>query len=144
MTHWKSDVSDPPDPLRARALPGLIEVWREDGDAPLLVQNAYPDAKPFIHPIVTPDGSGDVTGESPDPAGTSGLFTGFTDVNGVDFWNGGGAPAANGGTFHPLLVGPQHLRDGRVLWSVITDWRGPGGLHGLHPHRPAGTQGAAL
>ena len=114
------DFHEPCYPLRAHGLPGLIEVWREDGDGPILVQNAHPDGKPFIHPIVSPDGSGPLTGGA-------GLFTGFANVNGVDFWTDPAGGAANAGTFHPLPVGPQHLHDGRVLWSVITDWRDPGG-----------------
>jgi hypothetical protein len=130
------DTRDRPNPLRARAIPGGIEVWRADGDEPLLVQHAEPDRRPYIHPILAPDAAGYATEDAPaDAPGHGGLFVGLRDVNGVDFWNvrpagdapGGGAPPHRVGTFHPLPLGPQHLRRGGVLWSVITDWRAPDG-----------------
>src|SRR5438445_12103590 len=35
-----------------------INVYRDDGKDPILTQNAIPDIRPYLHPIVTPDGKG--------------------------------------------------------------------------------------
>lgn len=105
-------------PLRPRNVDGqLIEVWRARADAPLLEQRAEPDKRPYIYPILAPDGRG-VLGAA--------LYTAFDDVNGVGF--DARNAAATPGTFHPLLLGPQRLEDRQALWSVISQWRAPDGL----------------
>ena len=62
---------------------GIIAVFRGDGEDPILTQNAGPAHRPFLHPIVAPDGNGNVTEYSPGhhPHQT-GLYWGFTRVNG--------------------------------------------------------------
>jgi putative membrane-bound dehydrogenase-like protein len=67
---------------------GKIEVFRSGGDEPILTQNARADFRPYIHPIVAPDGRGVLTEFSPDynPHQT-GLYWGFTQVNGRDFFH---------------------------------------------------------
>src|SRR4051812_16100213 len=110
---------EPPPRLRARSLGDAIEVWREDGHEPLLVQHAAAGRRPYIGPVLAPNDSGDLV---------SGLTVALDDINDIPFPSreseGAATPA---GTFHPLLLGPQHLDDGGVLWSVITDWRSPAG-----------------
>ena len=63
---------------------GTIAVFRKDGKLPIVVANAKQDHRPFIHPIIAPDGKGSVTEYSPGhhPHQT-GLYWGFTRVNGT-------------------------------------------------------------
>ncbi len=67
---------------------GTISVFRAGVVDPILVQNARPDFRPFLHPIVTPDGQSVVTEYSPGhhPHQT-GLYWGFTRVNGRDYFH---------------------------------------------------------
>jgi putative membrane-bound dehydrogenase-like protein len=67
---------------------GTISVFRAGGSQPILTQNARPDARPYLHPIAAPDGKGVVTESNPahHPHQT-GLYWGFTRVNGRDFFH---------------------------------------------------------
>ena len=67
---------------------GTISIFRSDEDTPILTQNARPDFRPYIHPIVAPDGRGVLTENSPrhHPHQT-GLYWGFTRVNGRDYFH---------------------------------------------------------
>ena len=62
---------------------GSIAIYREGEEAPIVTQNAGADHRPFLHPIVAPDGKGLATQYSPGhhPHQT-GLYWGFTRVNG--------------------------------------------------------------
>ena len=62
---------------------GTISIFREDGRLPILTQNARPDHRPYLHPIVAPDGKGVITEYSPEHhKHQTGLYWGFTRVNG--------------------------------------------------------------
>lgn len=65
-----------------------ISVYRSGNDDPILTQNARQDFRPYLHPIAAPDGRGVVTENSPGhhPHET-GLYWGFTRVNGRDFFH---------------------------------------------------------
>ncbi|MCH7752426.1 MAG: PmoA family protein [Planctomycetes bacterium] len=67
---------------------GTISIFRSGEDKPILMQNARPDFRPYIHPIVAPDGRGVLTEYSPahHPHQT-GLYWGFTRVNGRDYFH---------------------------------------------------------
>jgi putative membrane-bound dehydrogenase-like protein len=67
---------------------GTIAVYRAGRRQPVLTQNAAPDARPFLHPLVPPDERGTVTESSPGhhPHQT-GLYWGFTRVNGRDYFH---------------------------------------------------------
>lgn len=69
-----------------------IEVRRVGSDISLVTQNARSNFRPHLHPIVAPDGNGVLTESSPDhhPHQT-GLYWGFTRVNGRDFFHHPGA-----------------------------------------------------
>lgn len=45
----------------ARTAADKIEVRREGAPAPLLVQNTTADIRPYIHPLMAPDGNGVLT-----------------------------------------------------------------------------------
>ena len=65
-----------------------ISVFRGDSPKPILTQNARPDFRPYLHPIVAPDGKGELTEYSPGHhKHQTGLYWGFTRVNGRDFFH---------------------------------------------------------
>jgi hypothetical protein len=67
---------------------GVISVFRLGTDQPILTQNARPDFRPYIHPIVAPDGRGVLTEDSPGHhKHQTGLYWGFTRVNGRDYFH---------------------------------------------------------
>ncbi len=64
---------------------GTITVFRQGGSDPLVVQNALPGMRPFLHPIMAPDGSGPLTEMAPGHhQHQTGVYWGFTRVNGGD------------------------------------------------------------
>jgi putative membrane-bound dehydrogenase-like protein len=67
---------------------GTLTVYRGDSKDPLLTQNARPDFRPYLHPIVAPDGKGILTEYSPGHhKHQTGLYWGFTRVNGRDYFH---------------------------------------------------------
>lgn len=67
---------------------GTISVFRPGAQSPVLVQHAKADFRPYIHPIVAPDGKGVLTEYSPGHhKHQTGLYWGFTRVNGRDFFH---------------------------------------------------------
>jgi len=65
-----------------------LSIFREGDSAPMVVQNAASDHRPFLHPIMTPDGQSEATQYSPGhhPHQT-GLYWGFTRLNGRDYFH---------------------------------------------------------
>lgn len=67
---------------------GTISVVRAGSNEPILVQNARDDHRPYIHPIVAPDGKGELTQYSPGHhKHQTGLYWGFTRLNGRDYFH---------------------------------------------------------
>ena len=65
-----------------------ISVFRPGGKTPILVQNVKPDHRPYLHPIVAPDGKGILTEYSPGHhKHQTGIYWGFTRVNGRDYFH---------------------------------------------------------
>lgn len=65
-----------------------ISVYRTGGDEPIVVQNAKSGFRPYLHPIVAPDGDGTLTEYSPGHhTHQTGLYWGFTQVNGRDYFH---------------------------------------------------------
>ncbi|HYH56927.1 MAG TPA: PVC-type heme-binding CxxCH protein, partial [Anseongella sp.] len=70
---------------------GTISVYRKGSDEPVLTQNARDDFRPYIHPIAAPDGKGLLTQNSPGHhKHQTGLYWGFTRVNGRDYFHNPG------------------------------------------------------
>jgi putative membrane-bound dehydrogenase-like protein len=71
---------------------GTIAIYRAGERQPVVVQNAAPDQRPYLHPIAAPDGRGVVTEDRPShhPHQT-GLYWGFTRLNGRDYFHNPGA-----------------------------------------------------
>ena len=67
---------------------GTISVLREDETEPILVQNAKEGFRPYIHPLLPPDGKGLLTEYSPGHhKHQTGLYWGLTRVNGRDYFH---------------------------------------------------------
>lgn len=65
-----------------------ISVFRLNGKTPILTQTVKPDFRPYIHPLVAPDGKGILTQYSPGHhKHQTGIYWGFTRVNGRDYFH---------------------------------------------------------
>ena len=74
--------------LRQDSASNTISVYRDNVPQPILTQNARPDFRPYLHPIVAPDGTDVLTEFSPGHhKHQTGLFWGFTRVNGRDYFH---------------------------------------------------------
>ena len=74
--------------LRQDSASNTISVYRDNVPQPMLTQNARPDFRPYLHPIVAPDGTTELTEFSPGHhKHQTGLFWGFTRVNGRDYFH---------------------------------------------------------
>lgn len=96
---------------------GTISVFRVGSKEPLLTQNAQPDFRPFIHPIMAPDGKGVLTEYSPGHhKHQTGLYWGFTRVNGRDFFHNPGA-----GYWKRVAVNVVERQGQVVKWQTMYD-----------------------
>src|SRR5687768_13678754 len=67
---------------------GTISVYRAGNRSAILTQNARSDFRPYLHPIMAPDGKGVVTEDSPGHhTHQTGLYWGFTRLNGRDYFH---------------------------------------------------------
>lgn len=74
--------------LRQDSAANTISVYRDNVAAPVLTQNARPDFRPYLHPIVSPDGKSVLTEFSPSHhKHQTGLYWGLTRVNGRDYFH---------------------------------------------------------
>ena len=105
---------------------GRIETFKDGIPSPLVVQNALPSARPYLHPMLAPDGVGCATEDAPPHhPWQHGLYFGLNKVNGVGFWTEGLRPKsqATDGTVSctQLAVGAS---DESAQWRVNASWRG--------------------
>jgi hypothetical protein len=115
-------------PLWARQRPERIEVYRAGETRPLATQVAVPNRRPYLHPLLAPDGVGELTEDAPTHhPWQHGLYVGLNDVNGVGFWTEGIQRSPTDGTFHPDPLLPPTVNREYVSWSVVTEWRAPNG-----------------
>jgi len=67
---------------------GTITIHREGLVKPVVTQNAAADHRPYLHPIIGPDGNGVFTEYSPGHhKHQTGIYWGFTRVNGRDYFH---------------------------------------------------------
>ncbi len=105
-----------------------LQILRSVSGLPLLVQHASADKRPYIHPMIAPDGKGCLTENEPwHHFWQHGLYAGLHGVNGLDFWNEGLTGLEHDGTFHPKPLAAAHVAGNIVSWVVETDWRSPSG-----------------
>ncbi|KRE63336.1 PmoA family protein [Paenibacillus sp. Soil750] len=101
---------------------------RKGEERPFLTQQAELNRRPFIHPIVAPDGKGVLTEDAPaHHPWQHGLYVGLNDVNGYGFWTEGVSNAPTDGSFHPAPLMNISLSGNEVCWTVRSSWREPGG-----------------
>lgn len=92
-----------------------ISVFIEGDNAPILVQHAEADFRPYIHPIVAPDGNGLLTEYSPGHhKHQTGLYWGFTRVNGRDYFHNPG-----GDYWKKIAFSIVEGEGGVVKWQTI-------------------------
>ncbi|MCC5905876.1 MAG: PmoA family protein [Balneolaceae bacterium] len=66
---------------------GTISIYWENGSEPILVQNAWQKVRPYIHPVLAPDGNGVLTEYRPGHhTHQTGLYWGLKEVNGRDYF----------------------------------------------------------
>lgn len=115
--------------LQLKCEPERLAIHRPGSSAPLLVQHAPAHRRPFIHPLAAPDGEGALTEDMPHHhPWQRGLYVGLNDLDGIGFWKEGkGEVGESDGTFHPAPLEAPALQEGRVCWTVRTQWQAPGG-----------------
>lgn len=65
-----------------------ISIFRGSENKPILTQNAKANFRPYLHPIVAPDGKGVLTEYSPGHhKHQTGIYWGYTKVNGRDYFH---------------------------------------------------------
>ncbi|MBQ4200376.1 MAG: PmoA family protein [Kiritimatiellae bacterium] len=102
--------------LAAIQLPDGWRLQRDDGTV-VLEQHAAKDARPYIHPLMAPDGKGAYTENRPKHhPWQHGLYTGLHAVNGVNFWE------KETGQFHPKPVARPAIDGNSARWEVRTRW----------------------
>ena len=101
--------------LRQDEATNTISVYRENVAEPILTQNTKPDMRPYLHPIVPPDGKGMLTEYSPGhhPHQT-GLYWGFTRVNGRDYFHN-----PSNGYWRRISSKPVVAKGESVKWSTV-------------------------
>ena len=68
-----------------------ISIFRKNGKSPILTQVARDNFRPYLHPIVAPDGNGILTDFSPEHhKHQTGIYWGYTRVNGRDYFHNPG------------------------------------------------------
>jgi putative membrane-bound dehydrogenase-like protein len=85
-----------------------LSVFRSAGRTPILTEQAAAQTRPYIHPLVAPDGTV-VTG-------TAGLFWAFTNLNGRDYFHNSG-----GGYWRRLSVDVTQAAGDEVGWQTVYD-----------------------
>lgn len=116
--------------LRVDRTDERLTIFRQGLAAPILTQHAARNKRPFIHPIMAPDGVGELTENEPGHhKWQHGLYTGLNAVNGVGFWTEGllEQNTERDGTFHPRPLALPQLKGNRVEWRVNAEWRSPRG-----------------
>src|SRR6266545_2683227 len=78
--------------LREDAASGTISILRAGEAKPILIQHAGAEQRPYLHPLVAPDGKGVLTEVGPAPhQHETGIFWGITSLNGRNYFENPGA-----------------------------------------------------
>lgn len=118
--------------LSAEHRPERISISRS-GSVTLVTQHAPTGQRPFLHPIVAPDGNGTLTeNEPPHHPWQHGLYIGLNDVGGVGYWTEGRVNNAMDGSFRPAPLAAPQVSGQRAGWEVACDYLKPDGSTQLH------------
>ncbi|MDA0315846.1 MAG: PmoA family protein [Bacteroidetes bacterium] len=94
---------------------GTISVFRQGEEDPILTQNAQENFRPYIHPILAPDGKGILTEYSPGHhKHQTGLYWGLTRVNGRDYFHN-----PQGDHWRKLALNIVEESGEQVKWQTI-------------------------
>jgi putative membrane-bound dehydrogenase-like protein len=94
---------------------GTVSISREGHATAIVTATASPDARPYIHPIAAPDGKGVLTEDSPSHhKHQTGLYWGFTRVNGRDFFHNLGRDY-----WQRVSVSITQARGDEVGWQTV-------------------------
>jgi putative membrane-bound dehydrogenase-like protein len=92
-----------------------ISVFRGEEKKPILVQNAKADFRPYLHPIVAPDGKGLLTEFSPGHhKHQTGIYWGYTRVNGRDYFH-----HPDGGYWKRVSAQVIEGKGNKVKWQTV-------------------------
>ncbi|QGH36199.1 hypothetical protein GI584_20060 [Gracilibacillus salitolerans] len=115
--------------LRAECSDQIISVYRHNESVPIITQHAKTDKRPYIHPIVSPDGVGILTEDAPSHhPWQHGLYCGFNNINNIGFWEEG-LKEGYDGTIHPKSLSKPIVRGNKANWKVESEWYAPNGTH---------------
>jgi putative membrane-bound dehydrogenase-like protein len=94
---------------------GTISVVRKGETEPILIQHAKEGFRPYIHPILAPDGKGIMTEYSPGHhKHQTGLYWGLTRVNGRDYFHN-----PQGDYWKKVALNILEETGERVMWQTI-------------------------
>ena len=116
--------------LSFRHTPHSISFLRPGTDDELVVQQARPGHRPYLHPLHAPDGRGVLTQDSPaHHPWQHGLYIGLNDVNGTGFWMESlyESCRATDGTIHPRPLDPSEVCGDTARWTVVSEYRDAAG-----------------
>ncbi len=98
-----------------------VSVVRSGEETPLLTQVTRADFRPYLHPIVAPDGNGVLTEVQPEHhRHQTGLFWGFTRVNGRDYFHHPGSDHWRRVSVS-VLRGEAESPSDSVQWQTVYD-----------------------
>nr|MCU0390460.1 PmoA family protein [Thermoflexibacter sp.] len=96
---------------------GTITVFRLNEKTPILTQVAKADFRPYLHPIVAPDGQGLLTEYSPGHhKHQTGIYWGYTRINGRDYFH-----HPEGDYWRKVSVKVIKNKGTEVKWETVYD-----------------------
>ena len=96
---------------------GTIVIHRQGESEPIATQHAAADHRPYLHPIVAPDGKGLFTEYSPGHhKHQTGIYWGFTQVNGRDYFHN-----PQGDYWRRVSARVLAANGPRVAWQTVYD-----------------------
>jgi hypothetical protein len=104
-------------PLRAEQdeASQTIKIYRANGKDPVVTVNVRRDARPYLHPIVAPDGHGVMTEyRPPHHLHQTGIFWGFKYINNRDFFM-----KWEGDNYRRVSAKVVRARGSRVQWQTV-------------------------
>ncbi|QHT58529.1 hypothetical protein GXP70_00080 [Paenibacillus lycopersici] len=114
--------------LRAEQTAARLRIYRGEETVPMLEQHAPAGKRPYIHPLLAPDGNGVLTEDVPaHHPWQHGIYIGLNDVNGVGFWTEGLTNDPKDGSFRPLPLKPAVIDGRRAAWEAETVYLDPEG-----------------
>ena len=92
-----------------------ISIFRGAEKTPILVQNARANFRPYLHPIISPDGKGVLTEYSPGHhKHQTGIYWGYTRVNGRDYFH-----HPDGDYWKRVSAKVIEGKGGKVKWQTV-------------------------